>query len=227
MAQVRTFIAARMRDHGSRAERSGAVRERLVLLVHQCLAVVLLVVLSPTLLAVMVLLWRADGLPVFFAHDRVGQDGRLFRCLKFRSMRRDADRLLARLLAEDPAAALEWQRDRKLTHDPRITAIGAFLRRTSLDELPQLLNVVRGDMHLVGPRPVTVAELSKYGDSRWHYVSVKPGMTGLWQVSGRNDTTYEERVALDRRYVESRSLVADVAILLRTVKVVLRRDGAR
>lgn len=227
MAQVRTFIAARMRDHGSRAERSGAVRERLVLLVHQCLAVVLLVVLSPTLLAVMVLLWRADGLPVFFAHDRVGQDGRLFRCLKFRSMRRDADRLLARLLAEDPAAALEWQRDRKLTHDPRITAVGAFLRRTSLDELPQLLNVVRGDMHLVGPRPVTVAELSKYGDSRWHYVSVKPGMTGLWQVSGRNDTTYEERVALDRRYVESRSLVADVAILLRTVKVVLRRDGAR
>jgi exopolysaccharide production protein ExoY len=227
MAQVRTFIAARMRDHGSRAERSGAVRERLVLLVHQCLAVVLLVVLSPTLLAVMALLWRADGLPVFFAHDRVGQDGRLFRCLKFRSMRRDADRLLARLLAEDPAAALEWQRDRKLTHDPRITAVGAFLRRTSLDELPQLLNVVRGDMHLVGPRPVTVAELSKYGDSRWHYVSVKPGMTGLWQVSGRNDTTYEERVALDRRYVESRSLVADVAILLRTVKVVLRREGAR
>ncbi len=227
MTQVRTFISARMRDHGSRAERSGAVRERLVLLVHQCLAVVLLVVLSPTLLAVMALLWRADGLPVFFAHDRVGQDGRLFRCLKFRSMRRDADRLLARLLAEDPAAALEWQRDRKLTHDPRITAIGAFLRRTSLDELPQLLNVIKGDMHLVGPRPVTVAELSKYGDSRWHYVSVKPGMTGLWQVSGRNDTTYEERVALDRRYVESRSLVADVAILLRTVKVVLLREGAR
>ncbi|HUD32388.1 MAG TPA: sugar transferase [Variovorax sp.] len=227
MSNVANFISARTRVHASRLEGSRALREAIGLRVNQLLALVLLVVLAPMLLIVMALVWRADGTPILFSHYRVGKDGRLFRCLKFRSMRRDADEALAELLERDPDAATQWRRDHKLSHDPRVTAVGDFLRRTSLDELPQLLNVLRGDMRLVGPRPVTVAELDRYGSSRWHYVSVEPGMTGLWQVSGRNDTSYDERVALDRRYIENPSMVADMAILLRTVKVVLFREGAR
>lgn len=206
---------------------STALEASVALRLNQFLALVILVLLSPTLLIIALFIWRVDGAPIVFAHYRVGKSGRLFRCLKFRSMRRDADELLIELLAKDPQARIEWDRDRKLVNDPRITVIGHFLRKTSLDELPQLLNVLRGEMNLVGPRPVTVAELSKYGASRWHYVSVKPGMTGLWQVSGRNNTSYDERVALDRQYVESQSVISDLAILLKTVKVVLFREGAR
>jgi lipopolysaccharide/colanic/teichoic acid biosynthesis glycosyltransferase len=227
MASVATFISARALVNDSRLEGSKVLRDMIELRVNQLLAMVLLALLAPMLLVVMVLIWQVDGAPILFGHYRVGKNGRLFRCLKFRSMRRDAAHVLAELLQNDPDAAREWKRDHKLTNDPRITPIGNFLRRTSLDELPQLLNVIRGDMHLVGPRPVTVAELEKYGNSRWHYVSVKPGMTGLWQVSGRNNTSYEERVALDRHYVESQSMAFDAAILLKTVKVVLFREGAR
>jgi len=135
--------------------------------------------------------------------------------------------VLADLLRDDPQARAEWARDQKLTDDPRITPIGHFLRRSSLDELPQLLNVLRGEMSLVGPRPITVAELTRYGSVRWDYLSVPPGLTGLWQVSGRNNTTYEERVAFDREYVHRRSPWLDLKILLKTVKVVVARDGAR
>jgi lipopolysaccharide/colanic/teichoic acid biosynthesis glycosyltransferase len=195
-------------------------------LTHQIGAAVLLVMLLPLLLPIAWLIWRADGSPVLFGHFRVGRDGRLFKCLKFRTMRLDADRVLNDLLQNNPALREEWLRDQKLRRDPRVTKIGEFLRRTSLDELPQLLNVLRGEMSLVGPRPITMSELAKYGASRWHYLNVRPGMTGLWQVSGRNNTTYEERVALDRHYVEHRSIALDVKILLRTVYVVLRRDGA-
>jgi lipopolysaccharide/colanic/teichoic acid biosynthesis glycosyltransferase len=170
--------------------------------------------------------WRHDGAPVLFGHYRVGCKGRLFRCLKFRTMYRESEQMLAELLARDPAARAQWERDQKLVDDPRVTPIGRFLRRTSLDELPQLINVLRGEMRLVGPRPVTVGELTRYGRVRWQYLSVTPGITGLWQVSGRNNTSYEERVALDARYVAQRSLALDLRILLRTVAVVLRRDGA-
>jgi exopolysaccharide production protein ExoY len=135
--------------------------------------------------------------------------------------------MLSDLLRTDPAAKAEWDRDQKLENDPRVTPVGHFLRRTSLDELPQLINVLRGEMSLVGPRPITVGELTRYGRVRWHYLSVRPGMTGLWQVSGRNNTTYAERVALDEAYIDSRSLFGDLTILLKTVKVVLYRDGAR
>jgi lipopolysaccharide/colanic/teichoic acid biosynthesis glycosyltransferase len=194
---------------------------------NRAAAALLILLLSPVLAVIAVAIWRTDGAPILFGHYRVGRDGRLFRCLKFRSMRRDAEAALAELLRTDAAAAAEWARDQKLTHDPRITPIGDFLRRTSLDELPQLFNVLAGDMALVGPRPITVAELERYGRTRWHYLAVQPGMTGLWQVSGRNDTTYDERVELDRRYVESRDMSMDLAILARTVKVVVARDGAR
>lgn len=201
--------------------------EQFQLRANQLGALLLLLALSPLMLLVIWLIWRRDGLPVFFAHYRVGRDGKLFRCLKFRTMARDAERMLAELLRNDPAARAEWQRDQKLTNDPRITPVGHFLRRTSLDELPQLFNVLRGEMSLVGPRPITVAELTRYGRVRWHYLSVRPGMTGLWQVSGRNNTSYEERVELDRDYVERHSLWLDLRILVKTINVVVARDGAR
>lgn len=195
--------------------------------VHRSLAALLLLALSPALLAIVALIWRVDGAPVFFGHYRVGRGGRLFKCLKFRTMRLDAEAMLQRLLLEDEQARAEWERDQKLSHDPRITPIGLFLRKTSLDELPQLLNVVRGEMRLVGPRPVTPAELARYGHVRWHYFDVAPGITGLWQVSGRNLTTYEERVELDKRYVETASPWMDLKILLRTAVVVVTGHGAR
>jgi len=190
-------------------------------------AALLLALLSPVMLVVTLLIWRADGAPILFGHYRVGKNGRLFRCLKFRSMYRNSEQMLKDLLASNAEARAEWARDHKLLNDPRITPIGHFLRRTSLDELPQLFNVLRGEMGLVGPRPITVAELPRYGRLRWHYLSVRPGMTGLWQVSGRNDVSYEERVELDRRYVESDSLRLRLTILWKTVDVVLHGSGAR
>lgn len=204
----------------------GRVAEQTTLFVNRLTAMLLLMLLGPAMLLVAAWIWRTDGAPVLFGHYRVGRNGKLFRCLKFRTMRRDSQQLLAQLLERDPAARAEWERDQKLRDDPRVTAVGALLRRTSLDELPQLINVIRGEMSLVGPRPITVGELTRYGRVRWHYLSVTPGITGLWQVSGRNDTTYEERVALDRRYVESRSLVGDLIILVKTVKVVFTHEGA-
>ena len=189
-------------------------------------AAVLLLVLSPLMLAIAWRIWREDGAPVLFAHWRVGQKGRLFRCLKFRSMVRRADLVLAEVLEEDPLAQEEWARDHKLRNDPRVLRIGQFLRQTSLDELPQLFNVLRGEMHLVGPRPVVVQEIPRYGEHKRLYFAVKPGMTGLWQVSGRNNLTYAQRVALDARYVETRTLWMDLRILARTVSVLVTRDGA-
>jgi len=219
-------LATLLRQHGT-ADRDPAWLEASDLFWNEFGALLLLLLLAPVMGVIAFLVWRSSGAPVLFGHYRVSQSGHLFRCLKFRTMYANADAMLAELLANDPVARAEWSRDQKLSHDPRITPIGHFLRRTSLDELPQLLNVLNGQMRLVGPRPVTVAELARYGATRWHYFRVRPGMTGLWQVSGRNNTTYEERVELDRRYVEQRSLWLDFTILLRTVKVVLLREGAK
>jgi lipopolysaccharide/colanic/teichoic acid biosynthesis glycosyltransferase len=206
---------------------NGWARAALVLRLNQLVALLLLLALAPVFAVVAYLIWQRDGAPVLFAHYRVGEKGKLFRCMKFRTMLRNSESVLAELLAKDPQARAEWERDQKLTDDPRITGIGQFLRRSSLDELPQLINVLRGEMSLVGPRPITVGELTRYGKVRWHYLSVRPGITGLWQVSGRNNTSYEERVSLDQRYVEERSLWLDVGILLKTVRVVVLREGAR
>jgi lipopolysaccharide/colanic/teichoic acid biosynthesis glycosyltransferase len=195
-------------------------------LANRLFALLLLLLLSPVFVLIALAILCIDGRPVHFYHYRVGQHGRIFRCLKFRTMRRDAADVLAELLRTDPMARAQWQRYQKLTADPRITKVGKFLRKTSLDELPQLVNILRGEMVFVGPRPVTVEELAHYGRVRWHYISVRPGITGLWQVSGRNKTTYERRVELDRMYVESRSLAMDLKILWRTVWVVLSRHGA-
>jgi len=167
-----------------------------------------------------------SGRPIFFGHTRVGQHNRPFKCYKFRTMAPNADKLLADLLATSAEARAEWERDFKLKNDPRITLIGHFLRKTSLDEIPQLWNVLKGDMSLVGPRPVVTAELERYGNQVDYYLEAKPGVTGLWQISGRNDVTYDTRVYLDAWYVKNWSLFNDIVILLRTVKVIFRRDGA-
>jgi undecaprenyl-phosphate galactose phosphotransferase len=167
-----------------------------------------------------------SGRPIFFGHTRVGQHNRPFKCYKFRTMAPNADKLLADLLANSAEARAEWERDFKLKNDPRITPIGKFLRKTSLDEIPQLWNVLKGDMSLVGPRPVVTAELERYGNQVDYYLEAKPGVTGLWQISGRNDVSYDTRVYLDAWYVKNWSLFNDIVILLRTVKVIFRKDGA-
>ena len=185
-----------------------------------------LLVAAPFFLVVSLLV-RADGGSAFYAHQRVGRGGRLFGCLKFRSMVVDSQARLEALLASDPDARAEWDATRKLKNDPRITRIGRFLRATSLDELPQLINVLRGEMAIVGPRPVTLTELDQYyGAAAAHYLTVRPGITGLWQVSGRSETSYDQRVALDVAYVSQPSLLADMRILLKTPVAVLSRRGA-
>lgn len=188
-------------------------------------AVALLAVGWPLLIY---LAWRIreDGGPAIYAHKRVGQSGKVFACYKFRSMRVDAEEQLRDLLASDPALRVEWEKEFKLKDDPRVTAIGHFLRRTSLDELPQLFNVIKGEMSLVGPRPVVRKELERYGDDVDYFLMVRPGMTGLWQVSGRNDVNYDTRVYLDTWYVKNWSLWYDIAILFKTIRVVLKREGA-
>ena len=185
----------------------------------------LLLLLSPVFL-VLSLLVRKSGASAFYGHPRVGQNGTIFKCLKFRSMRPDADQLLKQLLANDAAARAEWAKDFKLKNDPRITPVGHFLRKTSLDELPQLFNVLQGSMSLVGPRPVVSEELARYEVRAELYLQVVPGITGLWQISGRNDISYAERVALDVWYVKNWSLWYDIAILFKTLSVVFKRSGA-
>ncbi|WP_248883950.1 undecaprenyl-phosphate galactose phosphotransferase WbaP [Acidithiobacillus acidisediminis] len=188
---------------------------------------VLVILLLPAWIWISWQIWRSDRGPVFYAQERIGRNGQAFRCLKFRSMVMDADQRLASYLAAHPELQEEYDRTFKLKDDPRVTSIGKFLRKTSLDELPQLFNVLRGEMSLVGPRPVVRKELDKYyGDAAALYKMVRPGITGLWQVSGRSDTTYSERVYLDSWYVKNWALWYDIVILLRTVKVVFRREGA-
>ena len=169
---------------------------------------------------------KADGGPAIYGHERIGKGGRKFKCLKFRSMVINSQEVLSELLASSPEAKAEWDATFKLKEDPRITKIGNFLRRTSLDELPQLFNVLKGEMSLVGPRPIITAELERYNEEVEYYLLSKPGMTGLWQVSGRSDVDYETRVYLDAWYVKNWSMWNDIAILFKTITVVLKRDGA-
>lgn len=185
-----------------------------------------LVVILPVGLIIAIAIRLDSKGPVIFAHRRIGRGGKEFACYKFRSMIVDAETVLERYLAENPAARAEWEREYKLRHDPRITKVGAFLRRTSLDELPQFFNVLRGDMSLVGPRPIVRGEIAKYGDAFADFCLVPPGITGIWQVSGRSDTTYEERVGMDSWYVRNWSVWIDLVYLIKTVGVVLRGRGA-
>jgi exopolysaccharide production protein ExoY len=190
--------------------------------------VVILFLFWWAIIAVAIAVRLTTGSPVIFGHKRIGRDGCEFKCYKFRSMVPNADEVLAHLLATDAGAREEWSRDFKLKDDPRITRVGRFIRKTSLDEFPQLWNVLMNDMSIVGPRPVVKKELDQYyvGPFKAHYLSVKPGLTGLWQVSGRNDMDYSERVELDLAYVCSWGVWSDFMIVMRTVGVMFRRKGA-
>lgn len=189
------------------------------------LAFALLPIIAPVIgiLAVLVML---DGGPAFFGQVRVGQGRKHFRCWKIRTMMVNAEARLQDMLSADPELAAKWQRDYKLDPDPRITPIGRFLRETSLDELPQIWNVIIGEMSFVGPRPVVPSEIKKYGANEWAYLSCVPGVTGLWQVSGRNDVSYDERVQMDVKYLKKRSLLMDLSILGMTVNSVVNKTGS-
>lgn len=187
---------------------------------------ILLILLSPLFTVIAWHIRKEDGGPVFFIQERLGRHGAAFPCIKFRSMVLDAEDRLRDYLAQNPSIKAEYERNYKLREDPRVTQIGQLLRRTSMDELPQLLNVLRGEMSLVGPRPLLERERARYGDGIILYGKVHPGITGLWQTSGRSETTFEERAALDAWYIKNWSIWYDLVILLRTVKVVLGKGGA-
>jgi exopolysaccharide production protein ExoY len=200
----------------------GGIRKRCFDVIAACTGLLLL---SPLFLLIAVIIKLADGGPTFYGHRRIGRNGAYFSCLKFRTMVPDADAVLEDHLANCREAAAEWQAWHKLKDDPRITPLGIVLRKTSLDELPQLLNILKGEMSVVGPRPIVRAEVAKYGEAIEQYLSTRPGLTGLWQISGRNDVDYIRRVALDRRYVQEWSFKGDLRIVQRTFAVVLLSRG--
>ena len=189
-------------------------------------ALAALVFVAPLMFFIGIFVMLSSPGPILFRQERLGRGGRTFSCLKIRTMRIDSDALLDKLLADDSAARAEWDRDRKLRSDPRVFAVGHFLRRTSLDELPQLINVLVGDMSIVGPRPIVAAEAVRYRRYITAYFAVRPGITGLWQVSGRNHTTYRRRVACDVVYVRAKSAGNDLRIMAMTVPTVLLARGA-
>jgi len=190
------------------------------------IAFTVLAFVAPIFLLVYALIKIFDPGPALFSHLRVGRDGRMFTVYKFRTMRVDAQERLEEVLASDPAAAAEWAEFQKLKNDPRVTLIGRILRRSSIDELPQLLNIVRGEMSVIGPRPVTSGEIHRYGAEYPFYTAVRPGVLGLWQVKGRNTLTYPERVAYDVQYVKTWSIWQDIKIMFLAVPVVLLGLGA-
>ncbi len=234
-ASQRMFVASEASGVSYRSRQAlppPASPERLVRywLMKRALDLMLVVLCLPVLLLCIAAIALAIRLtspgPIFFSHRRIRGHGRFFSMWKFRTMCVNSSEILESYLAANPEARTEWRRTHKLKQDPRVTRIGEFLRRTSLDELPQLWNVVTGSMSLVGPRPIVAAEVEKYGEHFVDYCMVKPGVTGLWQVSGRSQLSYPERVQLDRQYARNWSLFGDVKILCRTLSSVANQDGA-
>ena len=224
-------LASRSALRDGRPDRGDAVRARpfgdaVKTVFDRTAALAGLILLLPMFLMVAALVWLSDPGPVLYGHVRIGKGGRSFRCLKFRSMVLDGDKVLSAHLAANPEAAQEWEAVRKLKSDPRVTPLGRVLRKTSLDELPQLINVLKGEMSLVGPRPIVADEARHYGAAIRDYMAVRPGLTGLWQIGGRSDTSYAERVRLDQTYVQRRNLGLDLWVLMRTVVVVLKGRGS-
>jgi len=195
-------------------------------LIDVILASVGILLLAPLFVICYLLTVATSPGPALFRHRRVGFGGKHFDCLKFRTMRTDASERLHELIESDPVAAAEWAASRKLRRDPRVTAIGAVMRKSSLDELPQLFNVLRGEMSIVGPRPVTEEELERYTTCVGAYLACRPGITGLWQVSGRSTTTYEKRVACDAFYAQNWSMALDAKILIVTIPALLESETA-
>jgi exopolysaccharide production protein ExoY len=193
-------------------------------LVDIAIALVALILASPVMLLVVILIRATGRGPAVFAQSRIGFNGKPFVCYKFRTMVANADQALRDHLANNAQAAQEWKETRKLKRDPRITILGQMLRKSSLDELPQLVNILRGDMSCVGPRPIMADELDRYGPYANDYLKARPGLTGLWQVTGRNNTEYSQRVLLDSRYVRNWSLWGDLVILARTSIAIMRFD---
>jgi exopolysaccharide production protein ExoY len=190
------------------------------------IAISALVFFAPIMTIVAIVVKLEDGGPILFGHKRVGEGGQSFKCLKFRSMRTNAAELLRNILETDPAARAEWDQDQKLRNDPRVTRVGDFIRRWSLDELPQLFNVVRGEMSIVGPRPIVEAEMVRYGRYIRNYTNVTPGITGMWQVFGRNDVSYEQRVIYDVFFSRRRSVALYIKLLVMTIPAVLLKKGS-
>lgn len=211
-----------LRVNNNLAKRSSRIMKRIMDIIG---SLSLIILLSPLLITLYFLI-KQDGGNALFGHKRIGQNGKPFACLKFRSMVLNSEQILNELLENNPEAKAEWEKDFKLKNDPRITPLGHFIRRTSLDELPQLFNVLVGQMSLVGPRPIVEDELAYYKDDVDYYLMAKPGMTGLWQVSGRNDVDYDTRVYFDSWYVKNWSLWNDIAILCKTINAVRQRSGA-
>ena len=185
-----------------------------------------ILLLSPLFIMLAMLVKFSDGGRVFYGHRRIGRNGNFFHCLKFRTMVENGDEVLAAHFAKNPQSNKEWLATRKLQDDPRVTRVGAVLRKLSLDELPQMFNILRGDMSIVGPRPVVKDELELYGQAADYYLKSRPGLTGLWQVSGRNDVSYGTRVAFDRHYVENWSFIFDLKIIVKTVPAVFASRGS-
>jgi exopolysaccharide production protein ExoY len=188
------------------------------------LAAATLVLAMPVIGLVALAIWVTMGRPIFYLQPRLGRHGIPFRCFKFRTMVTNGDEVLRRHLVNDAAAALEWRETCKLARDPRVTRLGYLLRKSSLDELPQLVNILRGDMSCVGPRPIALGELERYGPHAREYLRMRPGLTGLWQTSGRSKLSYQDRVALDVHYANNRTLLLDISIILKTVPAVLNFD---
>ena len=188
--------------------------------------IIVVLIISPVFICIMIVNFLLNGNPIFFTHSRLGCSGKLFNVYKFRTMHLDADGMLQKYFKDSPDDRKNWNEKHKLINDPRINNFGFFLRRYSLDELPQLLNVLKGEMSLVGPRPIVNDEVEKYGDSFNFYKKVKPGITGLWQVSGRNDIRYNKRVELDVFYARNISFLLDLSILFRTLPVIIFKKGA-
>lgn len=217
-------VTAHLRPYSERYEnRAYQAAKRVTDIVIASLALILL---FPIFVIITAVVAKGDGFPILFRQKRIGQGGRTFYMYKFRSMRCDAEQRLQELLARDPEKRKEFEETYKLKDDPRIIPGGSFLRSSSLDELPQLINVILGDMTLVGPRPIVEKEIEKFGAEAGTYLAMKPGCAGLWQCSGRNDTSYEERLVLNRRYFDNASWTFDVWIMWETFRSIVQRKGA-
>lgn len=199
--------------------------KRLIDIIGSLVGITILIPLTICIQIVKVLL-KDDG-PLFYTQERIGKDGKKFKLYKFRSMVVGADKILHKYLEENPEAKKEWDANQKLQNDPRVTKVGKFLRKTSLDEFPQFINVLKGDMSLVGPRPIVDREVELFGNKMRTVHSIRPGITGYWAANGRSDTTYEERVQMEVYYVENFSLVLDIKIILKTIGAVIKKEGAR
>jgi exopolysaccharide production protein ExoY len=223
MSQVRFYVSKLSSAGASPSNATGGYIKRIFDVTG---ALFLILLLSPLMALIAGLIVLTEGRPFFIRHKRIGHGGSEFHCLKFRTMVANADDILGEYLAQNPSAEQQWKTNRKLTDDPRITELGRVLRKSSLDELLQLFNILRGDMSLVGPRPIVRDESTNYGAAFQEYIRARPGLTGLWQVKGRSNTSYAERVKLDSEYVSSWSFRGDVVILLLTVPSVLAAKGS-